>query len=434
MTLRVKRQNMWNDTARERRFGYSEYMENAAPPHAPSQPPEVSLVFLVGALLTGHVMASMALLVLPAVAPVVAREYAIDASLIGYFITLVCVGQMVTLTLFGNVTRRFGACRINQTGHGCVAAGMALMMAPLPVFLAAGAVVIGFGYGLIGPSFSHLLMRFSPPERRNFIFSLQQTGVPIGGMAAALIAPAIALAFGWRWAMLLSVALLAGVLLMMQRGRARWDDDRDATARVVAPQPLANVVTVWRVLPLRRVALAGGAFCWAQFCVSAYAVVVCVKVFELNLLAAGAMLTVVQIASALGRVSVGWLCDALHNTALVLSWNAAILLVTCVVSLWIAPGWPLIAIYVLFAVLGFTTGAWAGTVLAEAGRLAPPGAASAALSGMFVYLNVGKLIGPVVFANTYWVTQSYAWAFASLGLPAAIALYCLMQNKTNKTI
>jgi MFS family permease len=407
-------------------------MENAASVPTPSPSQEISLVFLVSALLTGHVMASMALLVLPAVAPVVAREYGIDASLIGYFITLVCLGQLVTLTLFGNFTQRFGGCRSYQAGHACVAAGMASMMAPWPVFLAAGAIFIGFGYGLLGPGFSHLLMRFSPPARRNFIFSLQQTGVPIGGIAAALAAPAIALAFGWRWAMLLIVVLLAGVVVLMQRGRARWDDDSNASARVLAPQPLANVITVWRLMPLRRVALAGAAFCWAQFCVGAYTVVVCVSVFEMNLLAAGALLTVVQIASALGRVFVGWLSDALRNTALVLSWNAAILLASSIASLWIAPDWPLPAIYLLFALHGFTTGSWAGTVLAEAGRLAPPGMSSSVLSGMFVFLNVGKMIGPIVFANTYWVTQSYAWAFASLGLPAAIALFCLMQNNFNK--
>lgn len=387
-----------------------------------------ALTFLVGALLTGHIVASMALLVLPAVAPVVAREYAIDASLIGYFITLVCVGQLVTLTLFSNVTRRYGGARINQFGHGCVAVGMALMIFPAPVFLAAGALAVGLGYGFIGPGFSHLLMRFSPPERRNFIFSLQQTGVPIGGIAAALAAPAIALAFGWRWALLLAALLLVCVVLIMQRGRARWDDDRDAGAHVLSPKPLANVVTVWRVLPLRRVALAGAAFCWAQFCVGAYTVVVCVQVFEMSLLGAGAMLTVVQIASAIGRVLVGWLADALHNTARVLTWNALAMLAACIASIWIAPGWPPIAIYILFAVLGFTTGAWAGTVLAEAGRLAPAGMMSASLSGMFVYLNSGKMIGPIVFANTYWLTQSYAWAFALLGLPALIALVCLRNN------
>ena len=413
-------------------------MTEATAPSATAQPRpgEISLVFLVGALLTGHIMSSMALLVLPAIAPEVAREYSIDASLIGYFISLVCVGQLVTLTLFSNVTRRFGACRINQVGHGCVAAAMLLMLLPAPVFLGVGALMVGLGYGLIGPSFSHLLMRFSPPERRNFIFSLQQTGVPIGGMAAALIAPAVALTCGWRWSFALSAALVLYGVALMQRGRRRWDDDRDTTVRVVSAQPFANIKLVWHIAPLRRVALAGGAFCWAQFCVGAYTVVVCVQVFDLSLLAAGAILTVVQIASALGRVLLGWLCDALGNTARVLTFNAVLMLVTCIASYWIAPGWPLWAIYVLFALHGFTTGAWAGAVLAEAGKLASAsgGSASLALSGMFVYLNSGKLLGPLVFANIYWFTQSYAWAFASLALPAALALVWLSKNKSTKSI
>jgi predicted MFS family arabinose efflux permease len=117
------------------------------------------------------------------------------------------------------------------------------------------------------------------------------------------------------------------------------------------------------------------------------------------------------------------------NTARVLACNAAVLLAICVVSLWIAPGWPPLAIYVLFAVFGFTTGAWAGTVLAEAGRLAPQGAVSTALSGVFVYLNTGKMIGPIVFANIYWFTQSYAWALASLSLPALITLRLFIKSE-----
>jgi hypothetical protein len=105
----------------------------------------ISLTFLVGALLVGHIMASMALLVLPALAPVVAREYGIDAVLIGYFISLVGVGQLVTLTWFGNLTHRYGGCRVNQLGHGAVVAGMALTLLPAPQFLAAGALVVGLG-------------------------------------------------------------------------------------------------------------------------------------------------------------------------------------------------------------------------------------------------------------------------------------------------
>ena len=51
--------------------------------------------------------------------------------------------------------------------------------------------------------------------------------------------------------------LLAVVILLMQRGRKRWDDDRDFTARVLSSKPFASIVTVWHIVPLRRVGMAG---------------------------------------------------------------------------------------------------------------------------------------------------------------------------------
>jgi len=195
--------------------------------------------------------------------------------------------------------------------------------------------------------------------------------------------------------------------------------------------PFANVLMVWRHKPLRNVALAGWLFCWAQFCVAAYTVVACVQVFDMSLLAAGAILTAVQVANALGRLFIGWLCDALGNTARVLAWNSLLMIVTCLASLAMAPDWPLIAVYVLFALHGFTSGAWAGATLAEAGRLAQQirgGTVSAAISGVLVFFNTGKFIGPIAFANVYWATQSYGWAFASLALPAGLAWLCLRAN------
>jgi hypothetical protein len=84
---------------------------------------------LLPALLAGHSFASMAVLVLPAVAPAVARDYGFDPSLIGYQISLVSLGMVVTLTLLGSTTRRYGAARTNQLGHALVATGMLVLRA-----------------------------------------------------------------------------------------------------------------------------------------------------------------------------------------------------------------------------------------------------------------------------------------------------------------
>ena len=109
----------------------------------------------------------------------------------------------------------------------------------------------------------------------------------------------------------------------------------------------------------------------------------------------------------------------------VLIWIAWLLLATSAVTVWMGPGWPAILLYALFALLGIVTGAWAGLMLAELGRLAPHGHVGSTMSGAMIYVNGGKFLGPVVFANVYALTHSYSISFASLAVPAMFALYCL---------
>ena len=124
----------------------------------------VSSLFLLLALLAGHTFSSMAVLVLPAVAPEVARDYGFDPSLIGYQISLVSVGMVFTLTLLGSTSRRYGAARTNQLGHALVAVGMLVLLLPWTVFLIIGSVVIGLGYGMITPSAAVSALRVSSPS------------------------------------------------------------------------------------------------------------------------------------------------------------------------------------------------------------------------------------------------------------------------------
>ena len=372
----------------------------------------------------------MTTLVLPAVAPVVAREYGFDPSLIGYQISMVSLGMMVTLTLLGNTTRRYGAARTNQLGHTLIANGMLVLLLPWSVFLIIGSLVIGLGYGMITPSASHLLMRYTPPARRSTVFSIHQVGIPAGGMLAALIAPAVTVYAGWRWAVVISVILIISVIALMQRGRSTWDDDRDRSAPAITANPLAGAVAIWRHPQLRLATIAGGCFSWVQFCTATFAVVACVAVLDMSLVLAGTVLTVVQIASAGGRVLIGWIVDRVQDTARVLAWNAAALMLAAIAALAFDPALPLPAVYALFAVLGAASGCWPGALLAEVGRLAPPGQVSLAISGSLVITNVGKFAGPIVFANIYVLTHSYSVAFAALVVPAAVALYCLLAARS----
>lgn len=392
-----------------------------------------SSLFLLLALLAGHTFASMAVLVLPAVAPEVARDYGFDPSLIGYQISLVSVGMLFTLTLLGNTSRRYGGARTNQLGHALVAIGMLVLLAPWSAFLVIGSLVIGLGYGMITPSASHLLVRYTAPERRTTVFSIHQVGIPAGGMLAALVAPAIAVHAGWRWSVLISALLILGVILLMQRGRSDWDAERERSAAAVTANPLAGTMAIWRHPQLRLITVAGGCFSWVQFTTATFTVVVCVAVLGMNLVLAGTVLTVVQIASAAGRVGVGWIVDRTRDTARVLAWIAAVMTLTAAAAaLLLQPGLPLAAAYLLFAVLGAASGCWPGAVLAEVGRLAPQGQISLAVSGSLVITNIGKFAGPIVLANVYAWTHHYGIALASMVLPAAAALACLIAARSRR--
>lgn len=394
-------------------------MQNAAPAAPPS------LVFLIIALTFSHAMAAMAMMVLPAVAPLVAREYGVDASLVGYQISIVSCGLLISLLSVGNLSRKLGGCRTNQIGHSFVGIGVLLMLLPSIYFLLPGSLVIGIGFGLLAPSASALLIRFAPPARRNVLFSIHQTSIPLGGMIAALGAPVVAINLGWRAAFAGAFVLVACAVALMQVGRAAWDDDRDAATRALATHPLAGFLANWRNPQMRRLSLAGFSFCWAQFCASAFTVVACVQALDMSLIAAGTVLLVVQVSNASGRIVAGWIADRMGGAAAVLAWMGWAMLAISIGFCWLSPAWPLPLTYVMFAALGITSGAWAGILLAEVGHLAPAGQVGPVVGGALVYINLGKLAGPAVFAATYAMTHSYGIAFALIAVPALMAVICL---------
>ena len=124
----------------------------------------------------------MATMTLPAVAPAVAASYGVSSSVIGYQISLLAAAMLFALAFGGNLSTRWGACRVQQVALALLVCGCAIATGPHVAFFFASAIILGLGYGLLTPSASHLLMRFTPSSRRNLLFSLKQTGVPLGGM------------------------------------------------------------------------------------------------------------------------------------------------------------------------------------------------------------------------------------------------------------
>lgn len=379
----------------------------------------VSIV--VGATLAAQTIISMAALTLPVLAPAIAQVLDVDASTIGYQVSLVYAGAMVSAAAGGTAVARLGACRTTQVALVLAGVAMLLAMAPHLAALVVASLLLGFGYGASNPAGAHLLTRFTPASSRNLIFSLKQTGVPLGGMAAALVAPSVMHLLGWRAALGVVTVLAVFALALLQPVRARWDDDRDALGRTSSLQAPPNskkhgvfsgIAFVWTRRGLRYLSLMALCFAGVQLCLMTFAVTFLVREAHYTLVEAGVLLSAVQFAGAVGRIGWGWIADRLHASRATLVALGGLMLLATLATTQIDDQWSTIATAAVFIAMGVTAIGWNGVFLAEVARLAPDGEASTATGGALFFTFSGVLVGPALFTAVYSQLESYAGTFA----------------------
>ena len=383
-----------------------------------------SFGFMIGVLVAGQSIGTMGTTMIPAVAPKVAASLGISSALIGYQISLLAVAMIVALAFGARFSRRWGSTRMQQIGLTLVATGGLIAILPHVFFFFAASIALGLGYGSLTPSASSLLIRFTPAARRNLIFSLKQTGVPLGGIGAALITPAVAVAYGWQWAILGNSLTLYALVFVLQRGRPHWDDDRDPQAKITG-NPFGGVTTIWKHPALRLLSIAGGCFVVVQICLSTFTVILFNEELGWGLIEAGIVLTASQVGGVTGRVFWGWLADLTGNCFGMLSLLGVVMTASALGCYALTPQWSMVGACALFFVLGSTASGWNGAFLAEVARLAPRESISVATGGSLVFVNTGKAIGPIAFANAFLLTGNYQSGFVLLALPAAIGLWCV---------
>ena len=177
------------------------------------------------ATLTVQALVAMALLTLPVVAPVVAKDLNVSTTYLGAYVALVYFAAMIASLLGGAGVKRWGAIRLSQAGLVCSGIGLLLCAVPHPAVIALGALCIGTGYGPITPASSHLLIKSTPPHQLSLVFSIKQTGVPLGGMIAGALIPSLDLLIGWQWAFVSAGAACVLCALAVQPLQAGLDVD-----------------------------------------------------------------------------------------------------------------------------------------------------------------------------------------------------------------
>ena len=378
----------------------------------PGGPP---LVVLMLALLAAHLAGMGAFLTVPVLAPAIAAETGLPASLAGLHTALVYAGALVSGPLTGPLIRRHGAVRVLQVGLLLIGCGIALAALGHAWALALSAFVAGTGHGPVTPGGSHLLASRTPPRRRALVFSLKQAGVPGGAMFVAAVAPAIALVGGWRAGVLAIAGVAFLVAIALQPLRAALDGGRDPRAggaglAAVAREAAGSLGLLRSDRALRRLTLMSCGYGVGQFCFLTFFVTYQVATLGTPLAEAGLWMALAQAAGVFGRI--GWAVVADRTGARAPLVACGLLAAAAALVLAAAgPDWPSLVVIGAGVVMGATAVGWNGVMLAEAARLAPPGQVGGATAALSFAFAISMLIAPPAFSGLVGLTGGYSAGF-----------------------
>jgi len=363
------------------------------------------------AMLVVQALVSLAAVTVPIFAPTAARDIGISATSVGFYVGLIYISSMLSSLWSGNFIVRYGAVRVSQVSLLFCGIGLALAAAASVPVLILSALILGLGYGPVTPASSHVLSRNTPANLMSFVFSLKQTGVPLGGAIAGAIVPALVLSLSWK-----STAGIVGVFcgltaLLIAPIRSGIDSDRQPDRRISFQGVTGPLKLVLTHRPLLRLATISFFYGGMQLCLITYLVIYLTKNIGMALIAAGLTLSAAQIAGTIGRLIWGIIADRFLRPSLVLGLIGVLMSLGAVATACFSPDWSYPAIWIAVIVFGASAIGWNGVYLAEAARLAPIGQVSDATGGCLFFTFLGVVAGPPVFAGVATLTDSYSLGY-----------------------
>ena len=381
-----------------------------------------------------QVMVSMALLTLPVMAPIAAKDLAVSPAMVGVYIAITYAGAMFSSLTSGTSVTRFGPIRVSQLGLILCASGLSLCAVPWLPAIGLGALLIGLGYGPITPSSSQILARTTPAHQMSLVFSIKQTGVPAGSMLAGAIVPSLMLGIGWQLS-LISVALVCLIsALLSQPLRDQMDDQRQPGLQLKLSTLMAPIRMVLSHRSLATMAGCSFMFSIVQMSLTTYLVTFLHDDLTYGLVAAGLLLSITQAGGIVGRIVWGYLADQFFSPQKMLAGLATSMALCAAATPLLLPILPVYGVWTLLLLFGASAIGWNGVYLAEVAKQAPEGKASVATGGTLTFTFLGVVIGPPLFGALSTLFGTYDagfWALAAISSLCSLVLWRLKPSRSN---
>lgn len=372
-----------------------------------------------------HALGALSVLAVAPLSPFLLDSLHLSRAQVGLFLPAIYLGGVLMSLPAGWLTDRLGVRLALVLGQGLTGAllGLAALSPRFPVLL--GLLFLGgFGWSVLNPTTGKAVVDWFPPRERGFAMGVKQTGLTLGGIAAALLLPPVALAIGWRPAF--GVAGAASLVSAGLMGVA-YRTPPGSPVETPVDRPRLAEVTPFLLRPGVLVVFGCGlALSMAQSSVLAYLVLYATEVLAASVVEAGRLLALAQAGGAAGRLAWGFISDRLFggrrrpgivSTALIGAFTYAVFSLGTLVPSQLAPA--------LAVVAGAGAFGWVGLYLALVAEIAGPRYAGLLTGIAVMFAWSGVLVGPPIFGLLLEATGSYLlpWLLLSAcAVSVAVAL------------
>ena len=320
--------------------------------HEPEGRPRLGSVLAISVSI--QTLTAMAMSIPSVIGPVAAADLGHPPTRIGLIVGVEYVLAGLAGPMCGMLIGRFGPARLLQAAVFAVAAGLLIASGAHVALVIAFAALAGAAHGLVNPVTSQIIAQAAPPARRALIFSVKQTGVPLGVAVAGALLPPMLLAMTWQHALIVLASASLALLFAVAPFRVYYDRQRNPLHPVVLRGLLASVREVYVDRRMLDIALASAAFSSVQVSMLTYLISFLNLELGFSLVTAGLVLSFATASGVIGRPLWGAIADRLRNPRAVLAILGLAMSACGLVTMQFRPDWSLAAIVPICAAYGAT--------------------------------------------------------------------------------
>ena len=376
---------------------------------------------------------------MPILADRIAENFDISRAWLGLYLFVQNIASIITAMCCGGFILRYGAVRISQWALLMMGGSLIIISLKIIWLYPIGAVLLGLG-GVLTPASSHLLARVCPPKIAALIFSIKQTGVPLGSLVGGLLLPfliGISIyvasfktsihvdAFGAAFVTGLLVYL---IVIILQAVRSYFDSDRQPNVKISFSNITKTMKMVISTPELRDLAFGSFAFGGLQSIFAGFFILFLIDGLGYSETEAGTAFAIASFTAVGARIFWGYIGSVYLSARVVLGFIGIFSGVASILTGFYDEAWSYTLIISIAILYNITALSWHGILLAEIARLTSRDAVAGITGGVLSFTGIAMMTYPAIYGIFLAITDSYATGFICLSIPSFIGGFIFLRS------